>query len=103
MSNIRTQVTWLAAAADQMFNAVFAFVIVVFILPHVVASSSAQQTTFRDSSGRTTGTAATTGNTTTFRDSSGRTVGTGTIDSSGITTFRDSNGRTTGTASGRRR
>jgi hypothetical protein len=36
--------------------------------------------------------------TTTFRDGSGRTTGTATIDSNGTTTFRDASGRTTGTA-----
>jgi hypothetical protein len=61
-------------------------------------TASAQQTIFRDDRGRTTGTAATTGNQTTYRDGSGRTIGTGTTDSSGTTTFRDGNGRTTGTA-----
>jgi hypothetical protein len=34
---------------------------------------------------------------TTFRDSSGRTTGTATTDSGGTTTFRDAGGRTTGT------
>jgi hypothetical protein len=66
-------------------------------------NARAQQTTFRDSSGRTTGTAATTGNTTTYRDADGRTIGTGTTDSSGTTTFRDAGGRTTGKAIAPRR
>jgi hypothetical protein len=57
--------------------------------------------TFRDSSGRTIGTATKSGNTTIFRDSSGRTTGTATTDSQGATIFRDSSGRTTGTTSKR--
>ena len=57
--------------------------------------------TFRDSSGRTIGTATKSGNTTVFRDSSGRTTGTATTDKSGTTVFRDSSGRTTGTTSKR--
>ena len=40
---------------------------------------------------------------TTFRDASGRTTGTATIDANGMTTFRDGSGRTTGTASTPRR
>jgi hypothetical protein len=59
------------------------------------------QTTFRDSSGRTTGTATTDSQgTTTFRDASGRTTGTASPNgTTGTTTFRDSGGRTTGTSS----
>ena len=57
--------------------------------------------TFRDSSGRTIGTATKSGNTTVFRDSSGRTTGTATTDKSGTTVFRDNSGRTTGTTSKR--
>ena len=60
--------------------------------------------TYRDGSGRMTGTATRDANgTRTFRDGSGRTTGTATTDSNGTTTFRDASGRTTGTASGRRR
>jgi hypothetical protein len=65
--------------------------------------ASAQQTTFRNDRGRTTSTAATTGNQTIYRDDRGRTLGTGTTDSAGTTTFRDGNGRTTGTATSPRR
>jgi hypothetical protein len=86
MNNVRTQVTWLAATA-------IAAAVILATLPAL-----AQQATFRNSSGRTTRTAATTGNQTTYRDGSGRTIGTGTTDSSGTTTFRDSSGRTTGTS-----
>jgi hypothetical protein len=57
--------------------------------------------TFRDSSGRTVGTATKSGNTTIFRDANGRTTGTCTTDSQGTTIFRDSQGRTTGTMSKR--
>jgi YD repeat-containing protein len=57
------------------------------------------QTTFRDASGRITGTTSTDSNgTQTFRDSSGRMTGTATRDSNGATTFRDSSGQMTGTA-----
>jgi YD repeat-containing protein len=62
----------------------------------------AQQTTFRNERGQTTGTAATTGNMTTYRDGQGRTVGTGTTNG-GTTIYRDSSGRTTGTATAPRR
>jgi len=57
--------------------------------------------TFRDSSGRTIGTATKSGNTTVFRDARGRTTGTATTDSGGTTILRDSSGRTTGTTSRR--
>ena len=64
--------------------------------------AQAQQTTFRDASGRTTGTASTDSNgTKTFRDASGRTTGTATTNSNGTITFRDASGRTTGTATRR--
>jgi hypothetical protein len=56
---------------------------------------------FRDSSGRTIGTASKSGNTTIFRDDRGRTTGTATTDNQGTTIFRDSQGRTTGTTSKR--
>ena len=39
----------------------------------------------------------------TFRDGSGRATGTATRDSNGTTTFRDAGGRTTGTATAPRR
>jgi hypothetical protein len=67
-------------------------------------TAHAQNTqTFRDSSGRTIGTATKSGNTTIFRNSSGRTTGTATIDSQGTIIFRDNQGRTTGTTSGGKR
>jgi hypothetical protein len=65
------------------------------------AANAQNMQTFRDSSGRTIGTATKSGNTTVFRDSSGRTTGTATTDKSGTTVFRDSSGRTTGTTSRR--
>ena len=69
----------------------------------LVGTANAQETTFRDSSGRTTGTATRDSNgTVTFRDGSGRTTGTATRDSNGTTTYRDASGRTTGTATRQR-
>ena len=56
-------------------------------------------TTFRDSSGRTTGTATTQGHQTVFRDASGRTVWTATTSGSRTTTYRDGAGRIQRTAS----
>ena len=73
-------------------------------LAMITAASAQNQTTFRDSGGRTTGTVTTDSNgTKTFRDAGGRTTGTATRDSNGTTTFRDAGGRTTGTASSPRR
>jgi hypothetical protein len=72
-----------------------------FVLLAALATPAAaqNQTTFRDASGRTTGTATTNSQgTKTFRDASGRTTGTATTNSQGTTTFRDASGRTTGTA-----
>jgi hypothetical protein len=57
-----------------------------------------EDTIYYGADGRRSGTASTSGDQTTYRNSAGRTVGTGTIDSGGTTTFRDSSGRTTGTA-----
>jgi YD repeat-containing protein len=74
--------------------------IAVLTLATVTAASAQNQTTFRDASGRITGTVTTDSNgTRTFRDGSGRTTGTATTDSNGTTTFRDATGRTTGTVS----
>jgi YD repeat-containing protein len=56
-------------------------------------------TTFRDSGGRTTGTATIQGNQTVFRDASGRTVGTAATSGSRTTTYRDAAGRTQGSSS----
>lgn len=73
------------------------------LLVLAVAPAWAQQSTFRDAGGRTTGTATTSGNQTTFRDAGGRTTGTATRSSSGQTTFRDAGGRITGTTTAPRR
>jgi hypothetical protein len=67
------------------------------------AAHAQNMQTFRDSSGRTIGTATKSGNTTIFRDDRGRTTGTATTDSQGTTIFRDNQGRTTGTTSGGKR
>lgn len=56
-------------------------------------------TTFRDSGGRTTGSAAIQGNQTVFREASGRTVWTATTSGGKTTTYRDAAGRTQRTAS----
>ena len=73
---------------------------VLAIAPFV--ASAQPSTTFRDSRGRQTGTAATNSSgVTTFRDSMGRQTGTATSNSSGVTTFRDSMGRQTGTSTRR--
>jgi hypothetical protein len=81
----------------------FGWVGVMFIVLFVGAScahAQTTQTTIRDASGRTIGTAATDSQgSTTFRDASGRTTGTASRDPQGNTTFRDASGRTTGTAS----
>ena len=58
----------------------------------LATAASAQETIIRDANGQRT-----------FRDGSGRTTGTATIDANGMTTFRDGSGRTTGTASTPRR
>src|SRR5262249_24746752 len=70
------------------------------ILLAFVTAASAQQTTFRDGSGRITGTVTTDSNgQRTFRDSSGRITGTANTDANGTITLRDGAGRMTGTAS----
>ncbi len=69
------------------------------LLASTVLAAAQNQTTFRDASGRTTGTVTTDSNgTKTFRDAGGRTTGTATRDSNGTTTFRDAGGRTTHSA-----
>jgi hypothetical protein len=74
----------------------------VLILVFAVATLARAQT-FRDASGRLTGTATRDANgTTTFRDGAGRQTGTATRDANGTTTFRDGSGRMTGTAERRR-
>jgi YD repeat-containing protein len=72
---------------------------IALLLASTVLAAAQNQTTFRDASGRTTGTVSTDSNgTQTFRDSSGRMTGTATSDANGTTTFRDGSGRMTGTA-----
>jgi hypothetical protein len=75
---------------------------VALTLTTITAASAQNQTTFRDASGRTTGTVTTDSNgIKTFRDASGRTTGTATTNvnsATTTTTFRDGSGRTTGTA-----
>jgi YD repeat-containing protein len=78
-----------------------AIIIAVILL---ATPAAAQQTTFRDASGRITGTVTTDSNgQKTFRDGSGRMTGTANTDSNGTTTFRDASGRMTGTATSPRR
>ena len=73
--------------------------IVALTLAMTTVALAQNQTTFRDASGRTTGTVTTDSNgTKTFRDGSGRTTGTATTNSNGTTTFRNEKGQTTGTA-----
>lgn len=68
----------------------------------VSIASAQSKTTYRDASGRTTGSATTNSSgKTTYRDSSGRTTGSSSTNSSGKTTYRDASGRTTGTSSKR--
>jgi hypothetical protein len=63
----------------------------------LLADSTNNRTTFRDSHGRTTGSATQRGDRTTFRDSHGRTTGSAT-QRGDRTTFRDDRGQTEGTA-----
>lgn len=59
--------------------------------------SGGSRTDFRDSSGRTTGSAVRSGDRVTFRDASGRVTGTASV-RGGDVTFRDASGRTLGTS-----
>jgi|LakMenEpi03Aug12_release.lakeMendotaPanAssembly.Ray.scaffolds.fasta_scaffold182650_1 hypothetical protein len=59
--------------------------------------SGGSRSDFRDSSGRSTGSAVRTGDRVTFRDSSGRVTGTASVRGGDIT-FRDASGRTVGTS-----
>jgi len=66
------------------------------------ATQSGNRTSIRDGSGRSIGSAETSGNKTTFRDASGRSIGS--ASSSGTRmTFRDSSGRSSGSSSNNRR
>ena len=76
---------------------------IAFLLASTVLAA-AQQSTFRDASGRITGTVSTDSNgMRTYRDSMGRTTGTASTDANGTMTFRDSSGRITGTRERERR
>jgi len=61
-----------------------------------LTASAAERQTYRDSSGRTTGTVTTSGSRATYRDAQGRTTMTSTTNGS-TTTFRDAQGRVIGT------
>ena len=72
-------------------------------LSSISIASAQSKTTYRDSSGRTTGSATTNSSgKTTYRDASGRTKGTASTSSSGKTTYRDASGRTTGSSTRKR-
>jgi len=58
----------------------------------------AQQQTYRNSRGQITGSASTIGNVTTFRDRSGRMTGTAERQRDGSVQYRDAMGRLTGSA-----
>jgi YD repeat-containing protein len=79
--------------------AALAAMILIAALYALVRPHLAHAQTFRDASGRLTGTATRDSNgTTTFRDGSGRMTGTATRDANGTTTIRDGDGRMIGTA-----
>src|SRR5262245_49052303 len=67
----------------------------------IPTAAMAQQKTFYDASGRVIGTATTSGNQTTFRDDRGRTTGRSATDSQGTTTLYDASGRVQGRTSKR--
>jgi YD repeat-containing protein len=67
----------------------------------IPTAAMAQQKSFYDASGRVIGTATTSGNQTTFRDDRGRTTGRSATDSQGTTTFYDASGRVQGRTSKR--
>ena len=65
----------------------------------VLTPAQAQDATFHDRAGRTTGGARTDANgVTIFHDRAGRVTGTARTDRNGVTTFKDAAGRTTGSA-----
>ena len=85
----------------SLLKVIIALTVAVFLAALMPRTAAAQ--TFRDASGRLTGTATTDSNgTRTFRDGSGRLTGTATRDSNGTTTFRDGSGRMIGTTERRR-
>jgi YD repeat-containing protein len=67
----------------------------------IPTAAMAQQKIFYDASGRVIGTATTSGNQTTFRDDRGRTTGRSATDTQGTTTFYDASGRVEGRTSKR--
>jgi hypothetical protein len=75
-----------------MMKKIFLIGIAALFLATGVAHAQNMQT-FRDSSGRTIGTATKSGNVTIFRNDRGQTTGTATTNSQGTTIFRDSSGR----------
>ena len=88
------------AAAKAAKVAAIAIVLALAATP----TTAEPQTTFRDASGRTIGTATRdSAGSTTFRGADGRTTGTASRDTQGTTTFRDAGGHTTGTMTGPRR
>lgn len=77
--------------------------IAIAVLICMLLTSMSWAQTFRDASGRLTGTATRDANgQTTYRDGSGRMTGTSSRNANGTTTFRDGSGRMTGTAERRR-
>jgi YD repeat-containing protein len=93
-----------AALPQQEKQTMKTLYIAVLTLAMTTVASAQPWITFRDASGRTTGTVTTDSNgTKTFRDGAGRMTGTATRDSNGTTMFRDGAGRMTGTASAPRR
>lgn len=93
----------LSTAMKALGLAAAAILLAALFLLAMAYRSAHAQTTFRDASGRQTGTASTSSNgTTTFRDSFGRQTGTASTNGNGTTTFRDGAGRMTGTAERRR-
>jgi hypothetical protein len=72
-------------------------IFLLFVQPVVTVQAADPQTTFRDSSGRTIGTATPQGDgTVKFRDAQGRTTGTATTSPTGETVYRDAGGNVTG-------
>jgi hypothetical protein len=85
-TGLRAATEWLWAATERRTSAewriaMISLVTIVLMLA-MIPAALAQQSTFRDASGRITGTVSTDSNgTKTFRDSMGRTTGTATRDS----------------------
>ena len=74
------------------------YIRIICLLALSIMTTGAFAATYRDSMGRTQGSATTDRyGKTTYRDSMGRTTGTATTDSYGKTTYRDAMGRVVGT------